>query len=52
MKRSTDNNNPCTICRAPGIPGLFRGAGKCAWHWVVGVWGEAWAKTLRDRGEL
>ena len=35
--------NPCTLCGAPGLPGLIAGAGKCQYHWNVGVYGQAWA---------
>lgn len=51
-------NNPCTLCQRPGIPGLIRRAGKCQYHWNVGVYGQAWAdqlliqETLMDPAEL
>ena len=42
-------NNPCTICGAPGIPGLVQGAGKCRYHWNVEQYGEAWANHVRNQ---
>jgi len=42
-------DNLCTICGAPGIPGLVQGAGKCQYHWNVGQYGEAWANRIRDQ---
>lgn len=34
---------PCTLCEAKSIPGLIRGAGKCAYHWAELHWGTKWA---------
>lgn len=39
--------NPCTICGAPGIPGLLQGAGKCQYHYDVGQFGKEWADKCR-----
>jgi len=46
MARKT--NNPCTICGAPGIPGLLRGSGKCQYHYNIGQFGKEWADKVRD----
>lgn len=43
------SKNPCTICGKPGIPGLIRGAGKCQYHWAVGVWGKEYADSVQGR---
>lgn len=51
MKKRTVRNNPCTICGKPGIPGLFKGNGKCEYHWAAGVWGVAWADECERRGK-
>jgi len=40
--------NTCTICKKPSIPGLFKGAGKCQYHWNEGVWGKAWADNVES----
>ncbi len=39
--------NPCTICGAPGIPGLYKGSGKCQYHWNVGAFGKARADEIK-----
>ena len=36
----------CTLCNAPSIKGLIKGAGKCQWHWALGNWGIEWASQL------
>ena len=43
--------NPCTKCPEPSIPGLIPGAGKCQYHWNAGVWGEAWAEAVKVAAE-
>lgn len=45
-------NNPCSICGAPGIPGLTRGQGKCQHHWTAGVWGKVWAEKVTTDSAL
>lgn len=43
-------NNACTLCGKPGIPGLIRGAGKCQYHWNLGVYGPEAADLARALG--
>lgn len=40
-------NNACTICGKPGIPGLIPGAGKCQYHWNLGMYGQEAADRAR-----
>ena len=44
-------NNPCTKCGEPGIPAIVKGAGKCSYHWTVGVWGRVWADECVRRSK-
>jgi hypothetical protein len=41
-------HNPCTECKEPGIPGLFKGQGKCQYHWNVSAYGREWADKCRE----
>jgi len=40
--------NFCTVCGAPGIPGLKKGNGKCQFHWNAGNWGADWAEKIKQ----
>jgi len=43
--------NPCTICGEPGIPGIYKGMGKCQYHWNEGVFGKKVADEAKKREE-
>ena len=47
-----DTPNLCTLCSAISVPGLLRGAGKCQYHWVAGVWGKEYADRLVAEGVI